>query len=88
VIEQTTRQKLPPGFQTAEFLLEHGMVDRVVTRKELRQTVATLLRFYRLAWAQAHPVKAVPDSTKLTPTPAETPFRRNWVVTIPSACPM
>lgn len=46
VIEQTTRQKLPPGFQTAEFLLEHGMIDLVVPRSQLRDTVATLLGHY------------------------------------------
>jgi acetyl-CoA carboxylase carboxyl transferase subunit beta len=44
VIEQTIRQKLPPGFQRAEFLLENGMVDRVVHRKEMRSTVAGLVR--------------------------------------------
>jgi len=46
VIEQITKQKLPPGFQTAEFLLEHGMVDQVVPRKELNSTLATLLKLY------------------------------------------
>lgn len=46
VIEQITKQKLPPGFQTSEFLLEHGMVDLVVARKELRATLANLLRLY------------------------------------------
>lgn len=46
VIEQITKQKLPPGFQTSEFLLEHGMVDMVVARKELRATLANLLRLY------------------------------------------
>ncbi len=46
VIEQITKQKLPPGFQTSEFLLEHGMVDMVVARKELRTTLANLLRLY------------------------------------------
>jgi acetyl-CoA carboxylase carboxyl transferase subunit beta len=46
VIEQITRQKLPDGFQTAEFLLEHGMIDMIVPRPELRATVATLLRHY------------------------------------------
>ncbi len=46
VIEQTTRQKLPADFQTAEFLLEHGMVDRVVPRKELRETVGSLIRLF------------------------------------------
>ena len=46
VIEQTTRQKLPVGFQTAEFLLEHGMIDQVVARKESRPILATLLKLY------------------------------------------
>jgi acetyl-CoA carboxylase carboxyl transferase subunit beta len=44
VIKQTIGQDLPPGFQTAEFLLEHGMVDAVVPRFELRDTTAQLLR--------------------------------------------
>ncbi len=46
VIEQVTRQKLPPDFQTAEFLLEHGMIDLVVPRRELRSTLARLLRLH------------------------------------------
>jgi acetyl-CoA carboxylase carboxyl transferase subunit beta len=44
VIEETIKQELPKGFQRSEFLLEHGMVDRVVDRRELRDTVALLLR--------------------------------------------
>ncbi|MBI1966496.1 MAG: acetyl-CoA carboxylase carboxyltransferase subunit beta [Gemmatimonadetes bacterium] len=44
VIKQTIGQDLPEGFQTAEFLLEHGMVDMVVPRSELRDTTAQLLR--------------------------------------------
>ena len=44
VIEQTIRQTLPPGFQRSEFLLEHGMVDMVVERKDLRETVGRCLR--------------------------------------------
>ena len=43
VIEQTIRERLPDGFQTAEYLLEHGMVDMVVPRKKLRDTVARIL---------------------------------------------
>ncbi|MCF6369048.1 acetyl-CoA carboxylase, carboxyltransferase subunit beta [Rhizobium halophilum] len=43
VIEQTLREKLPQGFQTAEYLLEHGMVDMVVKRHDLADTLATLL---------------------------------------------
>jgi len=44
VIEQTIRQKLPEGFQRAEFLLEHGMLDMVVDRRELKKTLARSLR--------------------------------------------
>ncbi|HAR62518.1 MAG: acetyl-CoA carboxylase carboxyl transferase subunit beta [Candidatus Margulisiibacteriota bacterium] len=45
VIEQTIRQKLPKGFQRAEYLLEHGMVDIVVHRKEMKETLAKLLSY-------------------------------------------
>ena len=46
VIEQTIRQKLPEGFQTAEFLLEHGFLDAVVPRKELKPYVSEALSFF------------------------------------------
>ncbi len=45
VIEQTIRQKLPPGFQRSEFLLEHGMLDAVVHRKELKSYIFLCVRF-------------------------------------------
>lgn len=45
VIEQTIRQKLPKGFQTAEFLVDHGMIDRVVPRNRLPAEVATILDY-------------------------------------------
>jgi acetyl-CoA carboxylase carboxyl transferase subunit beta len=45
VIRETTHQKLPPGFQTAEFLLEHGLVDRIVSRYDLRDTIGNFLRY-------------------------------------------
>ena len=45
VIEQTIRQKLPKGFQRSEFLLEHGMVDMVVDRRESREVIMRLLDF-------------------------------------------
>jgi acetyl-CoA carboxylase carboxyl transferase subunit beta len=45
VIEQTIRQKLPVGFQRAEFLLEHGMIDIIVDRAQLRDTVIQCLQF-------------------------------------------
>jgi acetyl-CoA carboxylase carboxyl transferase subunit beta len=44
VIEETIRQELPQGFQRSEFLLQHGMVDRVVDRRELKAEIALLLR--------------------------------------------
>jgi acetyl-CoA carboxylase carboxyl transferase subunit beta len=43
VIEQTIREKLPPGFQRSEFLLEHGMIDAIVQRGEMRERLAQLL---------------------------------------------
>ncbi len=46
VIEQTIRQKLPPSFQSAEFQLEHGMIDMVTPRAELRAVIGRLLRLY------------------------------------------
>ena len=46
VIQETIRQPLPEGFQRSEFLLEHGMLDRVVERKELRDLLRRLLAFF------------------------------------------
>jgi acetyl-CoA carboxylase carboxyl transferase subunit beta len=45
VIEQTVRVQLPDGFQTSEFLLEHGFLDRIVHRRELRSTIAELIDY-------------------------------------------
>jgi acetyl-CoA carboxylase carboxyl transferase beta subunit len=47
VIQQTIGQKLPPGFQTAEFLLEKGMLDIVVPRRNLRPTLVSILKIHR-----------------------------------------
>jgi acetyl-CoA carboxylase carboxyl transferase subunit beta len=44
VIEQTIREKLPEGFQRAEYLLDHGMLDRVTHRKDMRDELITILR--------------------------------------------
>ena len=52
VIENTIREKLPDGFQTAEYLLEHGMIDMVVPRKELRETLARVMG-YLMTWKEA-----------------------------------
>ena len=45
VIEQTVRVQLPQGFQTSEFLLEHGFLDRIVHRRDLRSTIAKLIDY-------------------------------------------
>ncbi len=60
VIEQTIRQKLPEGFQRSEFLLEKGMLDLVIDRRELKATIATALRFMGAARQGASPEVAMP----------------------------
>jgi acetyl-CoA carboxylase carboxyl transferase subunit beta len=45
VVKETTHQDLPPGFQTAEFMLEHGLVDAIVPRRDLRKKLASLLSY-------------------------------------------
>jgi acetyl-CoA carboxylase carboxyl transferase subunit beta len=47
VIEQTVREKLPEGFQRAEYLLEHGILDMVVKRGEMRETLARVISLLR-----------------------------------------
>ncbi|MDX1495321.1 MAG: acetyl-CoA carboxylase, carboxyltransferase subunit beta [Longimicrobiales bacterium] len=51
VIEETIKQELPKGFQRSEFLKEHGMVDRVVDRRELKEMVGTILRHQYAGWS-------------------------------------
>jgi len=46
VIEQTLRQRLPEGFQTSEFLLAHGLIDMIVSRKDMRATLSRLLGYF------------------------------------------
>jgi acetyl-CoA carboxylase carboxyl transferase subunit beta len=70
VIEQTIREKLPEGFQRAEYLREHGMVDMVVHRHELRATLANLCRLLTKAPpAAAEPPLALPP-TETLPVPS------------------
>ncbi|MFN2463765.1 MAG: acetyl-CoA carboxylase, carboxyltransferase subunit beta [Candidatus Dormibacteria bacterium] len=52
VITQATHEQVPHGFQTSEFMLEHGFVDRVVDRRDLRQSLSRLLAFYKVARSQ------------------------------------
>jgi acetyl-CoA carboxylase carboxyl transferase subunit beta len=49
VIEQTIKQKLPEGFQRSEYLLDHGMVDRIVDRKEMKGILGKILELLRKA---------------------------------------
>jgi acetyl-CoA carboxylase carboxyl transferase subunit beta len=59
VIEQTIREKLPEGFQRAEYLEEHGMVDAVVHRHEIRATLSRVVRMLTKAPAIEQPGKAI-----------------------------
>jgi acetyl-CoA carboxylase carboxyl transferase subunit beta len=61
VIEQTIREKLPEGFQRAEYLRDHGMVDMVVHRHELRPTLARLCRLLTRSPALEAPSKPAPQ---------------------------
>ena len=47
VIEQTIKQKLPQGFQSSEFLLEHGFIDKIVERKDMKSVLAELIRLHK-----------------------------------------
>jgi acetyl-CoA carboxylase carboxyl transferase subunit beta len=70
VIEQTIREKLPEGFQRAEYLRDHGMVDMVVHRHELRGVLARLCRLL----TKAPPALAVAAAEALpAPEPAAAP---------------
>ena len=45
MVNETTHQNLPPGFQTAEFMMEHGLVDFIVNRADMRDKLSLLLKF-------------------------------------------
>jgi len=62
VIEQTIRQKLPDGFQRAEFLLEKGMIDYIVDRREMKAAVAHSLRIMMGLPPSARPVASAPPA--------------------------
>jgi acetyl-CoA carboxylase carboxyl transferase subunit beta len=62
VIEQTIRQKLPEGFQRSEFLLEKGMIDLVVDRREMKAVIANALRFMGATRAQSVPALAAVET--------------------------
>jgi acetyl-CoA carboxylase carboxyl transferase subunit beta len=70
VIEQVTRQKLPEGFQTAEFLLEHGMIDLVVPRGQLPDRLGTLLKHYAVGVSGAMSLDSLSASMNGSAVPA------------------
>ncbi len=72
VIEQTIRQKLPEGFQRSEFLLEHGMLDMVVDRREMKDVIA---RFLRFGGTRAVPRPSAPAIPAPPASPGEEPAR-------------
>lgn len=76
VIEQTVREKLPEGFQRAEYLLEHGILDLVVKRSEMRATLARVIGLLRVplveaATAPAAEMPALPPPAEPTEQPAQ-----------------
>ncbi|MDE0044901.1 MAG: acetyl-CoA carboxylase, carboxyltransferase subunit beta [bacterium] len=65
VIRETIREELPDGFQRSEYLLEHGMLDMVVVRPKMRDTIATLLSHLMPATSRQLPQPAVSDADQL-----------------------
>lgn len=82
VIEQTIREKLPEGFQRAEYLLEHGMLDRVTHRKNMRDELISILRMVGKLPAPTKadlpaptPEELAPAAVPAQPAPAEQPTK-------------
>jgi acetyl-CoA carboxylase carboxyl transferase subunit beta len=71
VIEQTIREKLPDGFQRSEYLRDHGMVDMVVHRRDLRPTLARLCRLLTKAEPSTLLIASPPQAMPALPAPAE-----------------
>ncbi|MGN6471214.1 MAG: acetyl-CoA carboxylase, carboxyltransferase subunit beta [Rhizobiaceae bacterium] len=69
VIEQTLREKLPEGFQRSEYLMKHGMVDMIVPRKELKATIARLLKMMLKLPNGAAEAEAEEEAPMPTPQP-------------------
>ena len=61
VVKETTHQNLPPGFQTAEFMKDHGLVDMIVDRNSMRETLSALLNFTLAGQAEKNPAKNSPN---------------------------
>jgi len=68
VIEQTVRETLPEGFQSSEFLLDHGAIDMIVDRREMRNTLAKLLAKLTAVAPLEMPVEAPSAETSESPS--------------------
>lgn len=66
VIEQTIGQKLPKGFQRSEFLLEHGFIDGIAERGEMKELLGKLLRLHKVCPKEAGEIIAMPEEKKIT----------------------
>jgi len=80
VIEQTIRETLPEGFQRAEYLLDHGMLDRVIKRTDLREELITLTRMLlnlppAVRGDLPPPEAATPETAKEQTAPSEAPAK-------------
>ncbi|MEM8871329.1 MAG: acetyl-CoA carboxylase, carboxyltransferase subunit beta [Pseudomonadota bacterium] len=76
VIEQTIRETLPEGFQRAEYLLDHGMLDRVVDRKDMRVELGTILHILMKQPPMVRgdlPAPSIPEDTLAEPAPSQPP---------------
>ncbi len=68
VVEQTLREKLPDDFQTSEYLLQHGLVDAIVSRTQLKKTLAQLIRLHQPVSSTSHVVRSgIKALTKIAP---------------------
>jgi len=76
VIEQTIREKLPEGFQRAEYLLDHGMLDMVVDRREMRDELAKVLRLLMKLPPRIHGDLPPPSEEETTAAPPEEPAEK------------
>jgi len=84
VIEQTIREKLPEGFQRAEYLLDHGMLDRVTPRGQMRDE---LISITRMLMRQTPPVKGDLPAPDLAPAPAPQPDQAEDATAVPAEAP-
>lgn len=71
VVEQTLREKLPEGFQTAEYLLDHGFVDAIVPRTQLKKTLAQLIRLHQPVTPPPLPLHHMPEVRPLSKTTSD-----------------